>query len=345
MLFKHSSPTGRRSSTANPAAHHGLTVQQAAYGAAFGDAVGIALLNPTAAQLQTVIGTDAGVNSFSPNTVSGIVANALIDVATGQYTTGTPIGALPQHNLLQGEAGTPVGQYDLTINVDAPPNFQTNVPGATFVANPSSNVLGPSNTLNAGDNLVSTVGDATINIQEVISVSGNPAFATGVTMNGIKTANILNSSAGPGGFAGSVTGLTAVNVKGGTNGNVQVGQDYAGLIAALQSVSLSANTNLTAWIAAAALAPLNNNINIDLHGVDASLDLLGTSGTNHYETAVINSADAANVFDFDVNGTSLSKISVVGNQALTMDAGSTALNIANLHNSDGSAATGPLTIT
>ena len=120
----------------------------------------------------------------------------MIDIATGQYTTGTPIGALPQHNLLQGEAGTPVGQYNLTINVDAPPNFQTNVPGATFVANPGSNVLGPSNTLNAGDNLVSTVGDATINIQEVTSVTGNPAFATGVTMNGIKTANILNSSAG-----------------------------------------------------------------------------------------------------------------------------------------------------
>ena len=136
-----------------------------------------------------------------------------------------------------------------------------------------------------------------------------------------------------------------MNVKGGTNGNVQVGQDSAGLLTALQSVSLSANTNLTAWIAAAALVPLNNNINIDLHGVDASLDLLGTSGTNHYETAVINSADAANVFDFDVNGTSLSKISVVGSQALTMDAGSTALNIANLHNFDGSAATGPLTIT
>ena len=150
-----------------------------------------------------------------------------------------------------------------------------------------------------------------------------------------------------GGFFGNITGLTTVNVMlAGTNGNILLGlATLLAFITALQRVSLSANTNLTAFIAAAALTPLNNNINIDLHGVDASLDLLGTSGTNHYETAVINSADAANVFDFDVNRTWLAKISVVGSQALTMDAGSSALNIANLHNFDGSAATGPLTIT
>ena len=36
-------------------AHPGLSVQQASYGAAFGDAIGVALLNPTAANLQTVV--------------------------------------------------------------------------------------------------------------------------------------------------------------------------------------------------------------------------------------------------------------------------------------------------
>src|SRR5262245_54690752 len=54
--------------TANPAATFSLTVQQAAYGATFGDAIGVALLNPTSTNLQTVVRTIDGF-PFSPNSV------------------------------------------------------------------------------------------------------------------------------------------------------------------------------------------------------------------------------------------------------------------------------------
>jgi hypothetical protein len=52
---------------ANANANFGLSVEQAAYGAAFGDAIGVALLNPTLANLQT---------SIIDNVILGDVANA-----------------------------------------------------------------------------------------------------------------------------------------------------------------------------------------------------------------------------------------------------------------------------
>ena len=80
--------------------------------------------------------------------------------------------------------------------------------------------------------------------------------------------------------------------------------------------------------------------------ITSSLDLLVTGGGNNgYETAIISSADGANIFDFDVNYTSLSRINVVGSQNLTMGAGSTALDLANLAIFDGTAASGILDIT
>ena len=83
--------------TANPSATYGLSISQAAYGAAFGDAIGVALLNPTSANLQTVV-TDTD--------ISGVIANALIDNAEGSYTVGVPIGSLPAHQPLQGEGSS-----------------------------------------------------------------------------------------------------------------------------------------------------------------------------------------------------------------------------------------------
>jgi hypothetical protein len=71
--------------TANPAATFGDTITLASYGAAFGDALGVALLNATSANLQT------------------LAPNALIDVAEGTYVVGTPLGAQPIHAALQGE--------------------------------------------------------------------------------------------------------------------------------------------------------------------------------------------------------------------------------------------------
>jgi hypothetical protein len=88
--------------TANPSATGSLSVTLASYGAAFGDAVGAALLNPT------VNGTLALVTSE--------VQNALIDNAEGFYKVGIPIISEPPHLALQGEAflipdagGAPLG--------------------------------------------------------------------------------------------------------------------------------------------------------------------------------------------------------------------------------------------
>ena len=106
--------------TNNPIALQGRTVTQAAYGSAFGDAVGVALLNPTTANLQTVVSTTPNVNQFIPNTIQGLTANALIDIATGQYETGKALGALKQHTDLQGEASVSQGGVFLTQNIDSP---------------------------------------------------------------------------------------------------------------------------------------------------------------------------------------------------------------------------------
>lgn len=326
--------------TTNP--QPGLTTKQAAFGAAFGDAVGIALLNPTTGNLYTQFGTDTSVNNFSPNTVSGLVANALLTIATGQYTEGTALGALPTHTPLQGEAAVPVGQLNLTINADTPPQFETFAADSVFNANPGSNVLGPSNTLNAGDNLVASGaanGTSTLNYSAVTSLLGNPALATGVSMSGIKFVNITNNSAGPAGFSGNISGVTDVEVRAGTNGNVILGTAAAGLNTALQNVRLSADGNFTAFFSAAALVALDQTINIRLNTPDSSMDLI-PNGAGVYETAVITPEVAA---DFDLDA-SIATIQVNGSQALTMDAGSTALNLATLVTFDGTAATGPLTI-
>jgi hypothetical protein len=77
------------------AAHSGLTITQAAYGAAFG----VALLNPTSANLETMF------SSTPPRFIVGLVANALIDNAEGIYQVGVPLGAESPHTPLQGEVG------------------------------------------------------------------------------------------------------------------------------------------------------------------------------------------------------------------------------------------------
>jgi hypothetical protein len=73
--------------TAHPAATFGLSVTLASYGAAFGDAVGVALLNATAAHLQS------------------LVPNALIDNAEGLLLVGSPLASQPTAHALQGSSG------------------------------------------------------------------------------------------------------------------------------------------------------------------------------------------------------------------------------------------------
>lgn len=80
--------------TDNPSATQGLSVSVAASGASFGDAVGVALLNATAANLMhTCTGR-----------INGFVSNALVLNALGTYTPNAAINLLPAHGLLQGES-------------------------------------------------------------------------------------------------------------------------------------------------------------------------------------------------------------------------------------------------
>lgn len=80
----------------------GLTPIQEAYGAAFGDAIGVALITSTSANLHTA-------SNDNPLAVIGLVANALINNAEGGYKVGISLGAQPQHQPLEGEVGGIVG--------------------------------------------------------------------------------------------------------------------------------------------------------------------------------------------------------------------------------------------
>ena len=303
--------------TANPSALQGRTVTQAAFGSAFGDAFGTALLTPgLSSNIATVFSTNAAF-PFSPNTVIGIVANALIDNTTGQYQTGVALGALAPgaHIHLQGEGGTNIGQFQLTINPD---NFVTNFNNPIFYGLPGQTVLGLSNTLNAGDNLVSNAGNGTLNYTAVFSTQGNPPLATDVTMTGFRDVFILNTAAGVAGFSGNITGLLNVTFLAGSTGDVQLGLASAGLNSALQSINIHASWGFTAWMTDSALAGTTDAVQINLNGVTTEVHLNVTTGSNGYEIVNIASAGGANALQLDTNAGSLATINVAGTQKLNL---------------------------
>jgi len=143
-------------SGAGSGAHPGLSVTLAAYGAAFGDAVGVALLNPSGALVQAQ------------------VQNALIQNALGAYQVGVPIGSLPQHLPLQGDTAQ---TFTLTVNIDTVGPQFTTVNGTAG---------GGAQTLTDGDNIngLGSTGQ-TVNIL----VSG-PALPGVATIVGSKVVNI-----------------------------------------------------------------------------------------------------------------------------------------------------------
>lgn len=79
-----------------------------------------------------------------------------------------------------------------TPNIDT---ISTQAAGAVFNALPVVDTSGFGvNTLNTGDNLTDTAGDGTLNFTTSPTTAGpNPPFATGVTLNDIKTANITTT--------------------------------------------------------------------------------------------------------------------------------------------------------
>ena len=220
--------------TANPSATQGLTITQAAYGAAFGDSVGAALRAPASLNLPlTTVFSTTGNNGFSPNTVAGLVANALIDNAEGLYTTGVSLNALPQHAPLQGEfqggiEQVPIGsssQNNSTVNGTSDGAGQTLTPDDTITASAGTTgqVLNFTGTTTAG---------SVINVTSV---------GPGNTVSGVQTANV--SAAGQAvqgdftatGPEGAWTGLTLLTV---TSGGSAAGADLL-TVAATTAVQLT----------------------------------------------------------------------------------------------------------
>jgi hypothetical protein len=204
-------------------AHPGLTVQQAAYGAAFGDAIGVALLNPTSANLQTIVSTQTpqSPTQFSPNTVKGLVANALINIAEDNangtpgalYKTGVALGALQAHTPLQGEfTAIPTTSVFLTTGVDnATQGFSTSPTGTpllngftatanntTFNGIVSSALGGVGSTWTPGDQVTAKAGTTGVafNLQGAGGAGVINVTAVGPgqnTVSGVQTANIAST--------------------------------------------------------------------------------------------------------------------------------------------------------
>jgi hypothetical protein len=208
-------------SGAGSGVHPGLSVTQAAYGATFGDAIGVALLNPTSANLQTVVSTTP-FNPFSPNTIQGLVANALIDNAEGAYKTGVALGALPPNIPLQG-GGEGVPLF-LTTGIDSPTKGFSNSPTGKpllngFTATNKGEIL-------PAQPFVSTSGVAVVNDQDSLGT---------VQLGGI--AQGLN------------TLLTKVNISGYGNNSAFSGAGttiFAGIVAAgVADATKTINVNIT----------------------------------------------------------------------------------------------------
>jgi hypothetical protein len=289
--------------TAFPAGTNGLTVTQAAFGAAFGDGVGVALLNPTP------IGPanqPPGLPDARFSTLQNNVYNALIVNAEGNYKTGVTLGALPVHIPLLGEApnagtattvfltpnqDTPTSGFSLTLGGPPIGGFTATLKGTVFNAQPTVTSFGIAvNTLSNGDNLQDTVGDGTLNdTTAALTIGANPTFATNVTMNGLATATITAGVAGVTGFQGNITGITTINMLN-SLGAVQVGGTGLGLKTLPTTINVTnpgaglGNDDALSVIVAQAAADLTKTIAVNLTGGN-----LGTTAAGGaFEIAISN---------------------------------------------------------
>ena len=288
-------------------AHPGLTVQQAAFGAALGDSVGVALLNPTAANLQTVTSTTPGANPFSPNTVAGSVANALIDNAEGKYTTGVALGALPAHQPLQGEAISGGTVINLTTGVDPVVLSQSN-------STVNGTIGGAGQTWTPGDTITAAAGTTgqVFNLTGIAaagSVIDVTSVGPGNTVSGVQTANV--SAAGQ-----AVQGdFTATGPEGAWTGLTQLSVASGGSVAGADLLTVAATTTvqLTDTLVSTTTNPLTVNGSLtttitENNGtfVNGGITVNGGSGTT---TVSITQTEAANGNDgivkiIDANGAS-----------------------------------------
>jgi hypothetical protein len=267
--------------------------------------------------------------------------NLLLNAAPGAPPPAGNILTLP------GASGS---NLNLTTGIDTPTTgfsghgATATQAGAVFVAAPGSNVLGASNTLNAGDNLVATgaaLGNSTLNFTAVDSATGNQPDVVGLTMTGVSGA-VVTVLAGNASLSGTITGLTAATLAAGSVGDVQFGAVGNGLNTALTNVTVNAAHDLTATMTAAALAAAPTgtvNVNGGVVGAGASLQVDGS--TIGYSALTVNSAGpggtTTNGLTLDTDATNTATITATGAEFLTL--GGTALDIHNLHTFTGNGAT------
>ena len=248
------------------------------------------------------------------------------------------------------QPGTPNANLTLTIGVDSPTEGFASGHGATataagsiFTATPASNPpLGITNTLQTGDDLEATgfaAGATTLNYTAVFSFI-NPEFATAVTMNGVNAAVITNQSFGVAGFVGDITGLTSATLAAGSFGAVELGLAGIGLNTALADVTINSSQDFSAWMTPAAFAA-GPAVTIHLGGVDTDVTLNNSAGggAGYASMAIDSIGGSANDLILNTNADTTATITVTATSTEALTISGSALNIANLHTFDGSAAT------
>ena len=287
--------------TGNPSATQGLSVSQAAYGATFGNAIGVALLNPTSANLQTVV-TDTD--------ISGVIANALLDNAQGSYAVGVPIGSLPIYQPLQGQAGTlnVTVNGNVTVDMAQHPTIGTIIveslePGSLTINN-QTNPL----TVNLQDSIaaltVGAVGPApglNDSLSVVLGTASNTAFIGPINVTGDEVFTL--TALGPQGAdprVGDITGLITLTPTLGGNVQVTLGGNRS------LTIGFTADQNLGA-IADATAGVLNpNNLSIKI--------------TNTAFTAFAPDSVPGTLLNFIADGTKAAPSIPYSTNAVTIDA-------------------------
>jgi hypothetical protein len=353
-LFSHAADSTGLTYWVNAILTGGVSVGSAVY----------AIGNGATGNDQTIITQKiAAADSFTAQTYAANITSGAQFIAAAQNSVAPVINAATETASVAATTafvnGTSTTSLTLTPGQDT---FSVSTAGAVFIAplvTTSTQINAGSfnvQTLSTNDSLTDSVGDGTLNAQ--LNAAGQVA---NVTMTGIKTANLVNTSAAAAGFEGTVTGLTAVNVTN-SSGGIALGAVGAGLATPLTNVAVTGffglnGSTLFNGIIAAKAGAAANTINVSLSGLlggTGAADLLifstdGAAGTKaspntSYGTWAITSSSNADLqlMQNGVGGATTLTLAGAGNLALGQDAAGNWQNLATIN---ASTDTGNVTIT